>query len=73
MNKSMAFGLISVLLLTAAAAMADDAMDLVALDKVWGEATGPADLEGLLASDIVSTDGVSSPTRRWGSPSSPTC
>lgn len=56
------FACATCLVLIATLANADESDTLIKLDKVWGEAAGPADLEPLLADKILAlgTDGVGS-------------
>jgi hypothetical protein len=54
MNKTISSGLTVGLFLMGTATLADDESDLVALDKVWGEATTAETVDELLSDDVIS-------------------
>jgi len=60
MNKKTVSACVCGLLLVGLAAIADDATDLMALDKEWGEAAAPEAIESLIADDIIAigTEGL---------------
>ncbi len=50
-------GIGTALLLAASLTVADEAADLIAMDKAWGEAENAAAVESMLASDFVGVSG----------------
>ena len=50
-------GLILAMGLVSARVFAGGAEDLIALDKAWGSAGGPADVEAMLSADLIAVDG----------------